>query len=347
MKMKFSILLLFMFRLVHAGDHPTINIVWTDTGVYMNRPEVLLHRDDYLFAPLPSDMTPLDARVPRANTITIPMPEALPDRGSPEFQRYIDTLANGIFSRLRSASTTGGNFEIRTVQDITIKGGYLDPFRQEQCVRFAELALRALQTATDRFQGRADVHLTGMAGSNGGYVATEALNRIGRPLFERLFLVDARAYTDATLATSQLLGGRVTIVNTGGDAPAFPDMIAHLAGAGSVHAKDPRVQVIYIDPDGWNWAAGDHLALFAANARATQIKTLQPSGVWSKTETTDIAELRQRMLETAGNPGGVSLTMEDMQRQERAESAALRKKLLELRKRNPEAFTIDTEKGGQ
>lgn len=291
-----------------ASDRKAVEILWSDTGVFVgDRPGILREWDQHLFEQVPESISLLSSDVARENTIAIPMPNAIPPRNTADFGRFVDTLTDGIAARLRVPVRTGAKVEIRTFQDIAIQSGYWDPRRQADCVRFTEAVLLAMEKACHRLEGQADFNLSGMVGSNGGYVATEAIVNIGRQILSQLTVVDGRAYVATVLKAAELLQGRLTIVNTGGDTPAFSDMIGSLAGSASVKKRDRRVGVIYMDPSGFNYPWGlDHLALFENGLRDTLVKEMKADGGWSGLHKMAVVDLRKSLIDRVSRPGGVS-----------------------------------------
>lgn len=102
----------------------------------------------------------------------------------------------------------------------------------------------------------------GLVGSNGGFVATGTIPSLRQNPVDKLIIVDGRAYIDQTIKTVDAMKGNVVLINTGGDASSFSDMIANHNGAKKVKSARPATTLLYVDPKGWNIPGTAHLAAF-------------------------------------------------------------------------------------
>ncbi len=250
----------------------TVNLYWTDTGVYAgkgNRPAALDRPDEFMFKAFPDDVKPCPLGVPRSGQILIPMPsnEDLPDTeaGRSELRAQ---LYMGIKARVEGALQEGvHSFEIRTVQNISLFGGYstapipeVPTGQQRHCVEFTSAFLEALARVKEDLAADCKVSAVGLVGSNGGYTSTQSIAKAKRSLLDHLIIVDGRAYVGKALEAASAMNGSLTLVNTGGDAPSLPDMVASHEGAKWVQRRDQRVRVVYVDPEGTNWPGSAHIA---------------------------------------------------------------------------------------
>jgi hypothetical protein len=326
-----------------AGPRKQIDIYWTDTGVYMGaRPEPLKRPGDFMFKPFQGAVEPVVPEIPSAGQILIPMPdnEHLPktDAGWKEF---VTTLKQGMLDRIQDGLKQGvTDFEIRTVQDITIKGGYWAPWQQERCVRFGEAFQTALAEVKSQLSHDSQVTSVGIVGSNGGHMVTESTARMGQTPLDRLILVDARAYVDKTLQAAAILNGNLTIINTGGDAPALADMVANAQGARMVAQADPRIQALYVDPKGWNLPASAHLATMANQPdKKLEVKVLAGNG-YGPSQQMSLKEFKDRVFtaqsSSSAELGGVSLDQKPSEGSfQKDTSGALKKARDSIRARRP------------
>jgi hypothetical protein len=296
-------------------SRPRVRITWTDTGVYMlERPAPLKDHDRFLFQSFDGAVEPVTAGVPSAGQILIPMPDngSLP-RTQAGWDQFRVQLEQGIKERIDQALSQGvTDFEIRTVQNITIKSGYWAPWQQARIVQFGQTFLEALSKVRESLAQQGPVEVHGMVGSNGGLLATESIARMGRSPLDHLTIVDGRAYVSTVSKTAEIMKGKLTLVNTGGDAWALADMVAHHAGAKAVKGADPRVRVVYVDPQGWNFLATAHIAAMTADRnRPVLAKEFLGNG-YSQPMQTTIGEVRDALLrgEAPGQVKGVSLQME-------------------------------------
>lgn len=264
--LRFFVIFLSLFNLII--DYPTvsnaqsdsdfsdkeINIYWTDTGVYMGtRPEHLKHPEQYMFKPFTFDnIESVFPSISSKGQILVPMPknEDLP-KTEEGWKLFTSKLYRGIKERINQGLKDNiNNFEIRTVQNITIKGGYWSPGQQNLCVKFTKAFLEALAQIKKELLASYNFNIAGVVGSNGGYVATEAIPALKQNPIDKLIIIDGRAYKQKTVDTYNSLKGNLTIINTAGDAPALPDMIANHSVAKSLKKALPKLTVLWTDPKG-------------------------------------------------------------------------------------------------
>jgi hypothetical protein len=278
-----------------------ITIHWTDIGVYMGaRPEALKRPDEFLFKSLPKGTMEIFTSIHPQGQILIPMPpnEALP-KSEAEWQALANKYAQGIKDRIEAGIKSGlTEFEIRTVQNITIKTGYWDPNQQERCVQFTRAFLDALSSVRNDFAKGFSVSVDAMVGSNGGLVATRAIPGLSTNPIDRLIIVDGRAYVMDTLNTYRAMKGNLIIINTGGDAPALKDMIANHDGAKSLKYLLPQLDVIYVDPKGMNIFTVAHISAMRPNTEM-DMKFCLGDGYSPKARLTG-ETLRQYLLKPGG-----------------------------------------------
>ncbi|MBI4662812.1 MAG: hypothetical protein HY735_28690 [Verrucomicrobia bacterium] len=298
-----------------AERRPVIRITWTDTGVYVGqRPKHLDDHNRFMFQPFAGAVTPLKADVPRAGQILIPMPDndRLP-KTQQQWDRFRVQLEQGLSARLERGLSQGvTDFEIRTVENINITGGYWAPWQQARVVQFGQTFLEALGNVREPLARRGPVEIRGLVGSNGGFLATESIARLGTSPLDHLTIVDGRAYVDRTLSTARIMQGKLTLVNTGGDAWALTDMVAHHGGAKALKGADPRIHVIYLDPQGWNFPAGAHIAAMTMDRNRPVVAKEFLGNGYSEPVKTTIGNVRDFLL--SGEPpeqlNGVSLQMQ-------------------------------------
>lgn len=263
-----------------------IRINWTDTGVYMGkRPEHLKRPDDFMLRTFPDAIQPVFPDIGSEGQILIPMPknEDFP-KNQADWQGFTSKLYEGIKRRIDKGVKEGiDNFEIRTVQNITVKGGYWVPWQQEKCVGFTKSFLEALSKVKSDLSRNYRVDAYGVVGSNGGYVAAEAVPQLSQNPLDKLMIIDGRAYVDKVVKTSKAMNGNVVLINTGGDASAFPDMVANHKGAKFVKSLIPRVKSFYVDPKGWNIPGRAHLAAMNPDTEMW-VKEFTGEGYTSKTK---------------------------------------------------------------
>lgn len=276
-----------------------IIIHWTDIGVYMGaRPEALKRPDEFLFKSLPKGTMEIFTSIHPQGQILIPMPpnEALP-KSDAQWQALANKYAQGIKDRIEAGIKSGiTEFEIRTVENITIKTGYWDPNQQERCVQFTRAFLGALSSVRNDFAKGFSVSVDAMVGSNGGFVATRAIPGLSTNPIDKLIIVDGRAYVTDTLSTYKAMKGNLVIINTGGDAPALTDMIANHDGAKSLKYLLPQLNVIYVDPSGINIFA--HISAMKPNTEM-DMKFYLGDGYSPKARLTG-ETLRQYLLKPGG-----------------------------------------------
>ena len=217
-----------------------IPIYWVDYGI--NHYQRYQPEDDFT-----SRFHPLFP-VPEPGRILILMP---PGPGL-----SVSAMASALERQLRDGLQHGAtSFEIRTVQRVGTLG-YLDYIEtQPGAVAFTTTFFRALDQAAGRLRSEASFVTYGVAGSNGGNAATEAIAALAsegiRPL-HALTLVDARASLGSTQRTIDALEGRVTLINTRGDFPASPSTVASFIGARTLVSRNPEIGYFIVDasPDG-------------------------------------------------------------------------------------------------
>jgi hypothetical protein len=243
------------------GAKEFVTIYWTDKGInqwqeYKNRREDhLSNKFDSVF-PV-SDvgkilfLMPYDKDFPRDPVGQASLRKEIQD----QIELKIKTgLAQGIHS-----------FEIRTVQMIGTLGYFEFWDQQPKVKEYTRLFLEALnEVKLDLEKKRLNVQCIGGLGSNGAYVGTENIPRLSalnKNPINSLILFDGRAYRDSVQKTIDVLGGKnVKIVNSGGDAPALPDMVGNLDCAKGIKRLNPGTSLYWVDPKGWNIPFTGHLS---------------------------------------------------------------------------------------
>ena len=301
----------FGFLLAVANANERINLNWTDTGVYMGkRPQYLNKPDEYLFGPLSSNnISPVLQHITPDGEILVPMPtnKDLPKNES-EWNSYISKLENGIMDKIESGIEKKiHDFEIRTIQNITIMGGYWAPWQQKRCVKFTTAFLTALSEVKSKLSNKYGVRLNGVVGSNGGYVATESIPSVARmkdKFLDRLIIVDGRAYVDSTVNTSRYVDD-LFLVNTGGDAFSLSDMVANHEGAKSAKRQQSTIKLFYIDPKGWNFPISAHISAMLNPNTEIWMKEYTGNGYSKKIKTTN-GKFMNHLINSEGSYHGLT-----------------------------------------
>lgn len=235
-----------------------VTVFWTDKGInnyqyYQDKRDLNYGTEfDSIFA------------IPEAGKILVLMPydQDLPTTPAAREALRAEIQAQ-LMRRMREGLAQGvRDFEVRTVQMIGTLG-YFEAWDQQPKVKeFTGLFLEALQEVKTQLQKRYQVTCTAAVGSNGAYVATEnipELARRGRNPIDSLSLFDGRAYVSQTQATIDALQGRVSIINTAGDAPASGQMIGNHDATKRLKEQNPAIHAYWLDPAGWNLFIAGHL----------------------------------------------------------------------------------------
>ncbi len=236
-----------------------LTLKWTDTGVYKTRPVVLERPDDFMFGRFPDEVHPVFPDIPTQGQILLPMPKNvdLPTN----WTQFTSMLYKGMKEAISKGMEEGiYDFEIRTVQNISFKGGYWNSKQQERCVHFTDAFLEALSMVKNDFANGYNVNVDGVVGSNGGYVATKVIPMLAHNPLNKLIIIDGRAYVSNTIETVDAMNHKIALINTAGDAPSLPDMVAHHKGAKKVKHARPEIIAVYVDPKGWNLPGLAHIA---------------------------------------------------------------------------------------
>ncbi len=261
-----SFLLLFLTVVSSSaqGDNKELTLKWTDTGVYFGtKPEVFRQYLNVMLKSFPDEVNPVFPEIPPEGQILILMPEndSLPPNEE-EWKQFSSYLYAGIKRRIAAALENGiYDFEIRTVQNISFQGGYWSLSQQERCIQFTSAFLEALSQVKHDFMNSYNVNIDGIVGSNAGHTATKTIPLLTQNPLDKLILIDGRAYVRNTIETVDVMMNKVALVNTAGDAPSFPDMIADHKGAKKVKYARPEIIATYVDPEGWNIIGFAHIAV--------------------------------------------------------------------------------------
>lgn len=300
---------------VVSGDwrNRKLTVLVTDFGINQWSAEMRLG-DDFSRAKTPSVIPDLR----RPSQMLVPMPS---DRDFPKTPAARDEL------RLNIANTMirwieRGRLEVceaRIVQNVNSKG-YFDPGRQARVKEFGRLTYEALDLVKQHFSGRgAQVEMPAIVGSNGAFLLTETVPRLRANPIDRAVLVDGRAYASATRATYTRLEGQLTAINTRGDAPSLPDMIANHDALKRLKRDLPQLRVLLTDAGGPNIPLTQHLAAMRPDVRL-QVREFDGQG-YTKPVSTSGPELLSTWLRPregdpamavrpsalARDPGGVRL----------------------------------------
>jgi hypothetical protein len=241
---------------VIAG-HVLIKIYWTDLGVNQLQSEEKLGDTFCRFTKWQKD-TIIVAN--KKGQILVPMPsdDKLP-KTEEGWNRLSSKISKTLMSRINDGLKAGiRKFEIRTKQHINLPG-YFDKKRQKNVVRFSRTFSLALAKTKKELSSEYNVTLYGIWGSNGGYTASKVIPELKPGLIGGGILVDARAWKDDVVKLYESLGGNLAIINTGGDAPARPNMVACHKTSKALKKELPALKLYWVDPKGWNLFGSEHL----------------------------------------------------------------------------------------
>lgn len=203
--------------------------------------------------------------LPKQGQIMVPMPS---DNNFPKNAAERDLLklqiARGIIEKVEAGNLK--TYEVRITQHIGMLG-YLDPFRQDKIKAFGAIVYEALALSKSYFTSKGtSVAMPAIVGSNGAFMLTETLPKLKSNPIDRAVLVDGRAYIAPTMETYRVLGGKLAAINTSGDVPARPDMIANHASMKSLKTALPDMHLFWADSKGIDIFITKHLATMHPDA---------------------------------------------------------------------------------
>lgn len=245
-------------KAIYAKDHVTI--YWTDLGINQMQEGFNLG-DDFMDFDQDKNRTVIVGN--RSGQILVPMPsdDDLPTTDE-EWELFSDRIYEELKRRTQEGLGDGAReFEIRTVQNIKT-GGYLNPVRQGNVVKFTVAFAKALERLRTELDNEYTTSVQGVWASNGGYAASKALPLIARKVVDSGILVDARAWKSDVKKLYVALGGNLAIINTAGDYPArdriglIPllhideSMVARHDTACDLKNEIPGIRVLRVDSKG-------------------------------------------------------------------------------------------------
>ena len=311
-----------------------VNLCWTDTGIRSGqRPPCLDQAAESMFRPFGDSVTPVFGEInQQRGTILIPMPRSEDrPRTDAEWSAFAERLYQGMRERVQQGLRDNvSDFEIRTVQDIGSLGNLTaanpgtPTGQQAQCVRFTEAFLTALDRVKQDLARTEHVRAYGLVCRDGGYVATESIAALRRSPLDELVVVDGTARVDRAVQTSAVMNGHLTLINTAGDVPSSPHLVANLKGSQEAQRRDPRIRLAYQDTQASAPAAGvpprivlgDVIRAAFAQAAKQQVQVLIPYGVSMDMKVTpgsfkegkpgELDQLRKELLKSRPPQGSVT-----------------------------------------
>ncbi len=273
-----------------------IRIYHTDPGIYFNPldiPELLQSWRGPVISGIPDEHGPF-VLWERTTQLTVPMP---PDHLLPQteigWSEYEEALYRELTTRIGTALEQNSSvFEIRTRQSISFAGYLESPWlyalttpdamrffapqsRQEKVHRFTRAFASALQRVKGDLSTHYSVDISGIVGSNAGHAVTDVLASNGARPWDRLVLVDARAYLWNVVGAYRRLSGNLSIINTKADAPSLITMVGNHLAAKSLQVLLPRLRVFYVDTGSFIPSAG-HLGTLGVRHGVISAYEVQP-----------------------------------------------------------------------
>ena len=239
-----------------------VNLYWTDSGIspwLKGEPTKNMKLGDDFGT---HNINPIILDVDKRGQLLIPMPS---DKDLPETDQQWNELSKKIYTELKGKIDRGlkngvKDFELRTVQNINVPGYFYSSKRQKKVTGFIKAYNEALyMVKEDLTSSGNNVKVKGIWGSNGGYAAAKVLSESNRISVDRGVLVDARAYKQDVKSLYYKLNGKLSIINTAGDAPSLGDMVANHNASKSLKRELPNLRVIWSDAKGLDIFIKQHI----------------------------------------------------------------------------------------
>jgi len=257
-------------QFVISADKDSINIYWSDLGINQWQPEARIGDSFSKFDKRKRETIIISKS---KGQILIPMPL---DNELPNTKGGWEKLSSKIYETLKSRVTEAlesgvREFEVRTEQNINT-GGYFNPWRQGNVVKFIQSFCLALDRLKTELSSKYNVAVYGVWGSNGGYAASKVIPELKPGLVDGGILVDPRAWESDVKRLYNTISGNLAIINTAGDAPArnrtFPvpvfrlneKMVAYHETAKALKRELPGLKVYWVDCKGLDVFIGQHLS---------------------------------------------------------------------------------------
>ena len=231
-----------------SSDKDLIDIYWSDLGINQWQSESKLGDDFSKF----NEHKKETIIVPeKKGQILIPMPsDALLPKTEKEWQDLSSKIYNTLKSKINSGLASGiKRFEIRTEQNINTIG-YFSSDRQRKVEKFIQAFCLALNRLKNELSSKYNVNIYGIWGSNGGFMASKVVPRFKSGFINGGILIDARAWKNDVKKLYYALNKNLAIINTAGDAPARPGMIAYHDTAKMLKKELPGLKLYWVDCKG-------------------------------------------------------------------------------------------------